>query len=61
MTMMEYEVRLYEPRARRPLCFTRAPFAEAAQSLARRWQASRPECRVEVVVTHEPRPAALAA
>jgi hypothetical protein len=60
MPTSEYEVRLYEPESRRPLYFTRAVSAAAAQSLARRWQAARPECRVRVVVTSAPRPAALA-
>ena len=59
MSQTEYEVRLYEPESRRPLYFTRAVSAGAAQSLARRWQAARPECRVRVVATTAPRPAAI--
>ena len=58
---MEYEIRLFEPRGRRPLVFTRVPSAASAASLARRWQAARPECRVRVVETRTPRPYALVA
>ena len=59
MPMNEYEVRLYTPASRRPLYFTRASSPCAARSLARRWQAARPECRVRVVRTNAPRPHAL--
>ncbi len=57
--MTEFEVRLYEPRSRRPLVFTRVPLESSAASLARRWQSARPECRVRVVPTRAPRPHAL--
>ncbi len=61
MPVQEYEIRLYEPRSRRPLYFTRLPSSGSAEAMARRWQTARPECRVRVVPTTEPRPAALAA
>lgn len=57
--MTEYEIRMYEPRARRPLFFTRETSPAAAQAMARRWQAARPEWRVKVVETRAPRPASL--
>jgi hypothetical protein len=56
---IEYEIRLYEPHSRRPLCFTRTETAGAAHALARRWQHDRPECRVLVVATSAPRPRAM--
>jgi hypothetical protein len=56
MPVTEYEVRLYPPQSRRPLFFTRADSPLEAQSMARRWQAARPDCRVFVVSTTEPRP-----
>jgi hypothetical protein len=59
-TVSEYEVRLYEPKERRALCFTRLTSAGEAFSMARRWQNARPECRVRVVATRAPRPVALA-
>ena len=59
MPVTEYEVRLYPPKARRPLFFTRADSPLEAQSMARRWQAARPDCRVFVVSTTEPRPASV--
>jgi hypothetical protein len=55
----EYEIRLYQPHDRRAMFFTRVPSADSAASLARRWQAARPECRVSVVETSKPRPHAL--
>jgi hypothetical protein len=58
-TVLEYEVRLYQPYDRRALVFTRTPSAASAASLARRWQVARPECRVSVVETRRPRPRAL--
>lgn len=61
MPALEYEIRLYEPRSRRPLYFTRVPTPLSAEAMARRWQAARPECRVRVVPTNQPRPHALAA
>jgi hypothetical protein len=61
MPVEEYEIRLYEPRSRRPLYFTRLPTTGSAEAMARRWQAARPECRVRVVATTAPRPAALTA
>jgi hypothetical protein len=56
MVMTEYEIRLYSPQSTRPLFFSRAPSQGAAQSMARRWQAANPECRVHVVETDAPRP-----
>ena len=61
MSVQEYEIRLYEPRSRRPLYFTRLPSSGSAAAMARRWQAARPECRVRVVPTTAPRPASLMA
>jgi len=58
--MTEFEVRLYTPNSRRALYFTRLPSAGAAESLARRWQTARPECRIRVVETRTPRPYAIA-
>ncbi len=60
LAMTEFEVRLYEPQSRRALAFTRVPSSGAAESMARRWQAARPECRVRVIETRTPRPRALA-
>ena len=56
---IEYEIRLYDAHSRRPLCFTRTETSGAAHALARRWQHSRPECRVLVVATSAPRPHAI--
>lgn len=56
----EFEVRMYEGESRRPIVFTRVPLEASAASLARRWQAARPECRITVVETRQPRPTALA-
>ncbi len=59
-TVTEFEVRMYEKQSRRPIVFTRVPLEASAASLVRRWQAARPECRITVVETHQPRPVALA-
>lgn len=58
--MTEFEVRLYEPQSRRALFFTRVGTSGAAESMARRWQSARPECRIRVIETHAPRPRSLA-
>lgn len=56
---IEFEIRLYDAHSRRPLCFTRTETSSAAHALARRWQQSRPECRVLVAATSAPRPHAV--
>jgi len=58
--MTEFEIRLYEPRSRRAPVFTRVPSSGAAESMARRWQTARPDCRVRVIGTRSPRPQSLA-
>lgn len=58
--MTEFEVRLYAPEERRALCFARVDTTAQAQSLARRWRAARPECRVEIGVATRPLPLAAA-
>ena len=50
------EVRLYAPNDPIALCFARVETPAQARSLSRRWQAARPDHRVEVAAATTPLP-----
>jgi hypothetical protein len=50
------EVRLYAPHDPSALCFVRVETPAQARSLSRRWQAARPDHRVEITAATTPLP-----